>query len=120
VLRPRRQANARYANRAAENVPIVIVLPKVSVLKKLSLICSALTAVAGCAAAVSNSGRTITIKHDTHGVPHVYPNDGRGLFYGYGYVVAEDQWTVINAAARHWETLAFETRPKPTIRRLPS
>jgi hypothetical protein len=31
----------------------------------------ALTTLAGCAAAISNSARTITTKRDTHGAPYV-------------------------------------------------
>jgi penicillin amidase len=35
--------------------------------------------------------RPVTIKRDTYGVPHVYADTTYGLFYGYGYAVAEDR-----------------------------
>ena len=74
--------------------------PRTAALKKLSLLCTALIALAGCTAAVSSSGDTITIKRDTYGVPHVYAGDVRGLFYGYGYVVAEDRLYQMEMARR--------------------
>jgi penicillin amidase len=52
---------------------------------------AALLALAGCAAVSSGDAHKIAIKRDTYGVPHIYANDARGLFYGYGYVVAEDR-----------------------------
>ncbi|MYM89345.1 penicillin acylase [Rugamonas sp. FT82W] len=33
----------------------------------------------------------VTIKRDNYGVPHIYANNVRSLFYGYGYAVAEDR-----------------------------
>ncbi len=68
-------------------------------LKKLSLLCAAL-ALAGCAATTPASTGTVTIKRDTYGVPHVYANDVRGLFHGYGYVVAEDRLFQMEMARR--------------------
>lgn len=68
-------------------------------LKKLSLLCAAL-ALAGCAATTASSTGTVTIKRDTYGVPHVYANDVRGLFHGYGYVVAEDRLFQMEMARR--------------------
>lgn len=35
--------------------------------------------------------KTVTIKRDGYGVPHVYADDTKGLFYGYGYALAVDR-----------------------------
>ena len=32
----------------------------------------------------------ITIKRDNYGVPHVYADSTYGLYYGYGYSLAQD------------------------------
>ena len=69
--------------------------------QKLSLLCAAL-ALAGCATTGGSTG-TATIKRDSYGVPHVYANDVRGLFYGYGYVVAEDRLFQMEMAKRSGE-----------------
>jgi len=50
----------------------------------IALICA-------CTQAPDNAPRNITIKRDTWGVPHIYAETVRGLFYGYGYAVAEDR-----------------------------
>jgi penicillin G amidase len=31
----------------------------------------------------------VTIKRDTYGTPHVYASEVYGLFYGYGYAIAQ-------------------------------
>ncbi|PCI51842.1 MAG: penicillin amidase [Alphaproteobacteria bacterium] len=36
-------------------------------------------------------GSNITIKRDTFGTPHIYAKNDYDLFYGYGYVLAEDR-----------------------------
>ena len=61
---------------------------------------AALLALAGCAAVSSGEARKVTIKRDTYGVPHIYANDTRGLFYGYGYAVAEDRLFQMEMARR--------------------
>lgn len=51
--------------------------------------------------ATENNAKTaITIKRDTYGVPHVYADTVRGLYYGYGYVVAEDRLFQMEMARR--------------------
>ena len=60
----------------------------------------ALLVLAGCASTGSGDARKVTIKRDTYGVPHVYANDTRGLFHGYGYVVAEDRLYQMEMARR--------------------
>jgi len=42
----------------------------------------------------------ITIKRDGYGIPHVYANDVRGLFHGFGYAVAEDRLFQMEMARR--------------------
>lgn len=54
--------------------------------------------IAGCA--TTPGTRSVTIKRDTYGVPHVYANDVRGVFHGYGYVVAEDRLYQMEMARR--------------------
>ncbi|MDB5732337.1 MAG: penicillin amidase [Variovorax sp.] len=72
-------------------------------LKNLSAVCAAIV-LAGCAASTPPSaavgGSTVTIQRDSYGVPHVYANDVRGLFHGFGYVVAEDRLFQMEMARR--------------------
>lgn len=42
----------------------------------------------------------ITVKRDNYGVPHVYADTTRDLFYGYGYSVAEDRMFQLEMAKR--------------------
>lgn len=65
-----------------------------------ALSAAAILALAGCAGVGSGDARKLTIKRDTYGVPHVYANDTRGLFHGYGYVVAEDRLYQMEMARR--------------------
>lgn len=44
--------------------------------------------------------RTVTIKRDSYGVPHVYASNTRGLFHGFGYAVAEDRLYQLEMAKR--------------------
>ena len=44
--------------------------------------------------------RTVTIKRDTWGTPHIYANTVRGLYYGYGYSVAQDRLFQMEMARR--------------------
>jgi penicillin amidase len=41
--------------------------------------------------APSSKMNTITIKRDSFGTPHIYASDNYGLFYGYGYSLAQDR-----------------------------
>jgi penicillin G amidase len=75
--------------------------------RSIALAC-ALVALAGCAAnstapvtgAVMPPAGKVTIKRDDYGVPHVYANDVRGLFHGFGYAVAEDRLFQMEMARR--------------------
>jgi penicillin amidase len=61
---------------------------------------AAILALAGCAGLGGGDSHRVTIKRDTYGVPHVYASDVRGLFYGYGYAVAEDRLFQMEMARR--------------------
>lgn len=67
--------------------------------RPIALACIAL-ALAGCAATTPAPGGKVTIKRDAYGVPHVYANDVRGLFHGFGYAVAEDRLFQMEMARR--------------------
>ncbi len=45
-------------------------------------------------------GSGITVVRDTWGTPHIYAADRRGLFYGYGYSIAEDRLFQLDMARR--------------------
>ena len=49
---------------------------------------------------VAASQRSVTIKRDTWGTPHIYANTVHGLFYGYGYSVAQDRLFQMEMARR--------------------
>jgi len=44
--------------------------------------------------------KSLTIKRDSYGVPHIYADTVRGIFHGYGYVVAEDRLFQMEMAKR--------------------
>ena len=44
--------------------------------------------------------RSVTIKRDTWGTPHIYANTIYGLYYGYGYAVAQDRLFQMEMARR--------------------
>ncbi|MEJ8856759.1 penicillin acylase family protein [Variovorax robiniae] len=76
------------------------------VFRRLGALCVA-AVLAGCAAGTAppaDSGGSpagaLTIKRDSYGVPHVYANDTRGLFHGFGYAVAEDRLFQMEMARR--------------------
>ena len=37
------------------------------------------------------AANTVVIKRDSYGTPHIYSQDNFGLYYGYGYTLAEDR-----------------------------
>lgn len=77
--------------------------------RQIALAC-AVVALAGCASTRTDTAPTpggiavpagkVTIKRDSYGVPHVYANDVRGLFHGFGYAVAEDRLFQMEMARR--------------------
>jgi len=42
----------------------------------------------------------VTIRRDGYGMPHVYANTVYGIFYGYGYAVAQDRLFQMEMARR--------------------
>lgn len=58
-------------------------------------------------AATPPADRSVTIKRDHFGVPHIYAQNAYGLFYGYGYAVATDRLYQMEIAKRSgWGTVA--------------
>ena len=53
----------------------------------LSILCTVLLS----ACAQKQNPASITIKRDNYGTPHIFANDNYGLFYGYGYSLAQDR-----------------------------
>lgn len=73
---------------------------------------SAQAAVANCATAARSAsakckatpeGADITIKRDEYGVPQIYAPTTYGLFYGYGYAIAQDRLFQLEMARRSTE-----------------
>lgn len=46
------------------------------------------------------AGGQVTIRRDDYGMPHVYANTVYGIFYGYGYAVAQDRLFQMEMARR--------------------
>ena len=63
----------------------------------LSLI--TLCIVAGCSA-TEDDPHSVRIVRDGHGVPHVYADSLYGLYYGYGYSIAQDRLFQMEMARR--------------------
>lgn len=57
----------------------------------LGFAAASLIASAPSSAAISEPHGQVTIKRDNWGVPHIYAGTTFGLFYGYGYSLAEDR-----------------------------
>lgn len=75
--------------------------------RRLALsVLSASLLLAACAA-TPPADRSVTIKRDSFGVPHIYAQNTYGLFYGYGYAVATDRLYQMEIAKRSgWGTVA--------------
>lgn len=73
---------------------------------------------AGAAALWSAQGmaaeqsKEVKIIRDEYGVPHIYANDTRNLFYGYGYVVAQDRLFQMEMARRSTQGTVAEVLGK--------
>ncbi|CAB3631344.1 penicillin G acylase [Achromobacter pestifer] len=52
------------------------------------------------ARALRPAGGQVTIRRDDYGMPHVYANTVYGIFYGYGYAVAQDRLFQMEMARR--------------------
>ncbi len=54
-----------------------------------ALLCTAL--LAGCQPPADSGASIATIYRDDYGTPHVFADDNYGVYYGFGYAVAEDR-----------------------------
>ena len=53
------------------------------------------------------TSKTISIKRDQYGMPHIYADETYGLFYGYGYAIATDRLFQMEMSKRTgWGTTA--------------
>ena len=69
-------------------------------MKKI-LIVVAIFALPGCATVGRpDAGQQVRLVRDNFGVPHVYADDVFGLYYGYGYAVAQDRLFQMEMARR--------------------
>ncbi|MGF1684460.1 penicillin acylase family protein [Photobacterium minamisatsumaniensis] len=57
-----------------------------------------LSLVSGCSS--FSTSQEITIKRDDYGTPHIYADTTYGLFYGYGYAIAQDRLFQLEMAKR--------------------
>jgi penicillin amidase len=58
------------------------------------------------------SAADITIRRDTYGTPHVYADQVYGLFYGYGYAIAQDRLYQLEMSRRSTQGLVAEVLGK--------
>jgi len=58
--------------------------------------------------ALSGPENQVVIKRDQYGVPHIYAQTTHGIFYGYGYSIAQDRLFQIEMARRGGQGLTAE------------
>lgn len=68
--------------------------------KFLLLICSLCLGACGTNPPTISPKKTVRILRDNYGVPHVYADTRFGVFYGYGYAVAQDRLFQMEMARR--------------------
>ena len=61
----------------------------------------------GCAVE-QEAENSVRIVRDEYGVPHIYADDVYGLFYGYGYAIAEDRLFQMEMARRSTQGMVAE------------
>ncbi|GHA21589.1 penicillin acylase family protein [Oceanisphaera arctica] len=59
---------------------------------------ASLSLLAGCT--TLPDAEQVTIQRDQHGTPHIYADTTYGLFYGYGYAIAQDRLFQVEMARR--------------------
>ncbi len=69
---------------------------------------------AGARPAGAASGQ-VTIRRDGYGMPHVYANTVYGIFYGYGYAVAQDRLFQMEMARRSTQGRVAEVLGQPMV-----
>ncbi|MBO1013766.1 penicillin acylase family protein [Achromobacter sp. SD115] len=57
----------------------------------------------------------VTIRRDGYGMPHVYANTVYGIFYGYGYAVAQDRLFQMEMARRSTQGRVAEVLGQPMV-----
>lgn len=67
-------------------------------------------------ALAEQSSSEIKIVRDEYGMPHIYANDTWHLFYGYGYVVAQDRLFQMEMARRSTQGTAAEVLGKDFVK----
>lgn len=77
-------------------------------MKKVLVIIVALLVSACAGKAPLESKTQIRLVRDNYGVPHVYADDVYGLYYGYGYAVAQDRLFQMEMARRSTQGLVAE------------
>ncbi len=61
-----------------------------------------------CAAQSFEPGQQLRLLRDTYGVPHIYASDIYGLYYGYGYAVAQDRLFQMEMTRRSTQGMVSE------------
>ena len=75
--------------------------PFFKIMKTTTTIISAVFLLAACSAEIAGDpARTVRIVRDDYGVPHVYSDSIYGLYYGYGYAIAQDRLFQMEMARR--------------------
>jgi len=77
-------------------------------MKKILTIVAALILSACASRAPLESTLKVRLVRDNYGVPHVYADDVYGLYYGYGYAVAQDRLFQMEMARRSTQGLVAE------------
>lgn len=62
--------------------------------------CTAMLLLGACAGQAITENREVRIVRDDYGVPHVYADSIFGLYYGYGYAIAQDRLFQMEMARR--------------------
>ncbi len=77
-------------------------------MKKILILIPVLV-LAGCASnEIREPATQLRLVRDTYGVPHIYADDLYGLYYGYGYAVAQDRLFQMEMARRSTQGLVAE------------
>ena len=80
--------------------------------KIVNCITGILLSFSGSCALAATTATEVKIVRDGYGVPHIYANDARRLFYGYGYVVAQDRLFQMEMARRSTQGTVSEVLGK--------
>ena len=70
------------------------------IVSRLIACCTAMLFLGACAGQAVTENREVRIVRDEYGVPHVYSDSIYGLYFGYGYAIAQDRLFQIEMARR--------------------